>query len=221
MQTAILRAPFVAASLLLSFLWTGCTTTAPSGTAKADQTSGSAPTIEIVRWLPAGTRVALLPIYTRETLGSAQQDMDVIFRGELTKALPYELVQVSRPELMGILHREQISSAEAIPPEAFRALREKYGVSAVMFTDVTLYRPYRPIAIGIRAKLVSMDSLEVLWAADRVIDSADQTTAQSAIHFADPSTKASSARANQVILQSPRRFAAFAASEIYSTMPVQ
>jgi hypothetical protein len=177
--------------------------------------------LETVRWLPPGSRVVMLPIYSTEMLGGAQRDMDATFRAQLTPALPYEIVSISRPELERILGRAQISSTEAIPPETLRALRDKYAANAVLFTDITLYHPYRPIAIGVRTKLVSVDSLQILWAADRVVDSAEPATAEEAVRFADPNTKATSDRANQVILQSPRRFAGFVAHEIYSTLPPQ
>lgn len=176
-------------------------------------------TVEIVRWLPAGSRIVMLPIYSKEMLGGARQDLDASFRAQLMPVLPYEVVSISRPELASLIGREQISSVEAIPPDALRALREKYAATAVLFTDLTLYRPYRPLAIGVRSKLVSLDSLDILWAADRVVDSSDPATAEAAVHFADPITKASSDRANQVILQSPRRYAGFVAHEIYSTLP--
>jgi hypothetical protein len=175
--------------------------------------------VEIVRWLPAGSRIVMLPISSKEMPGDMQPDMDAAFRAQLLPVLPYEVVSVSRPELASLIRRDQISSVEAIPPETLRALREKYAATVILFTDITLYRPYRPIAIGVRSKLVSLDSMEILWAADRVVDSSNPATADAAVRFADPNTKADSTRANQVILQSPRRFAGSVAHEIYSTLP--
>jgi hypothetical protein len=214
--------PSFAVVALLALLSVGCASTkhhASSTQSGAAQGPPMPATVETVRWLPAGSRIVMLPIYCKEVIGGARQDLDPSFRTQLLPVLPYEVVSVSRPELAGLTGRDQISSIEAIPPDVLRALRDKYAATAVLFTDITLYRPYRPLAIGVRSKLVSLDSLDILWAADRVVDSSDPATAEEAVHFADPTTKASSDRANQVILQSPRRFAGFAAHEIYSTLP--
>src|SRR5262245_49094749 len=94
-------------------------------------------------------RVAMLPIFTTQNYIEAQKDLDNIFRGELSKLLRFEVVPVTRPELSAVIQKEQIASHELIPAELIPVLRDKFGADAVLFVDLTSYRPYRPIAIGI------------------------------------------------------------------------
>jgi hypothetical protein len=163
-------------------------------------------------------RVAVLPVHTTQNFSEAQRDFDAIFRGELGKMLRFEVVPVTRPELSAVLQREQITSYEDIPAELLLILRDKYGADAVLFTEVTHYRPYRPLAIGVRCKLLELASQRVIWSADSVLDSANVEVADAARIYAQTPTQTPFPSGN-VVLQSPRRFAAFAAHHIFSTLP--
>jgi len=49
-----------------------------------------------------------------------------------------------------------------------------------MFTDVTHYSPYRPVAIGVRSKLVDIETGRIHWASDVVYDSSNAGVAEAA-----------------------------------------
>ncbi len=184
-----------------------------------------------IAW-PAGMRrLAILPIHANRPIDDLQRDMDGIFRGELSKVVKYEIVQIPRSEMLQLTNRESISSSSLISADVIRDLRQKYGADAVMFIDFTLFRPYRPIAIGVRAKIVDLRNMEVLWVADGVLDTAEPDVAALATQFAGmglnvpyisptiPQGKSrEAASGNQIILQSPRLFAGFVAHEAFSTL---
>ena len=181
---------------------------------------------------PAGMRrLAVLPIFSYLPIDDMQRDMDGIFRAHLSKVVKYEIVQLPRSEMIQLTSREAVSSSSIISPEVIKSLRQKYAADAVMFIDFSLFRAYRPIAIGVRAKIVDLSNMEVIWVADGILDTAEPDVATLATQFAGmglkipyisptiPQGKArEAASGNQIILQSPRLFAGFVAHEAFSTM---
>ena len=64
---------------------------------------------------PAGMRrLAVLPIFSYQPIDDMQRDMDGIFRGELSKVVKYEIVQVPRDEMLQLTSREAVSSSSII-----------------------------------------------------------------------------------------------------------
>lgn len=184
-----------------------------------------------IRWPQGMRRLAMLPIYTARPIGESERDMDGIFRGEVSKVVKYEIVQVSRSEMLSIHNREAVSSAEILSADLIRVLKQKYGADAVLFTDFTVFRPYRPLAIGVRTKIVDLKTMEVLWMADGIVDSAEPDVADAASRYADsgfrmryvsPTIYKGKDRevgsGTQVLLQSPRYYAGFVAHEAFSSL---
>ena len=184
-----------------------------------------------IRW-PAGMRrLAVFPIYSTRPIDQTQRDMDGIFRAELSKVVKYEIVQVSRTDMASLIDREAVSSSEIIPSSVMAMLRQKYGADAVLFTDFTLFRPYRPIAIGVRSKIVDVKTMDILWMADGILDSAEPDVSNLATSFSEsglqmryisdkiPKGKQrEQGSGNQIILQSPRLYAGFVAHEAFSSL---
>lgn len=184
-----------------------------------------------VNWPPGMRRLAILPVDAARPVNETQRDMDGVFRGELSKVVKYEIVQVNRAEMLALIDRESISSTEVIPARLVAALKEKYAANAVMFIDFTLFRPYRPMAIGVRAKIVDLSNMDVLWMADGVLDAAEPDVSALASQFADSSLKMGYisptipkgqqrdyGSGNQIVLQSPRLFAMFVANEAFASL---
>lgn len=203
---------------------------------RIDATTNSAPLEEMgstsrIAWPPGMRRIVILPIYTTRPIGDAERDMDGIFRGEFSKVVKYEIVQVTRQEMRAIFNRDSFSSVEIIPPDLIQVLKLKYGADAVLFTDFTIFRPYRPLAIGVRTKIVDLKNMDVIWMADGIVDAAEPSVADAAMHFAStgmqmnyvsPTIPKGKTReqssGNQIILQSPRLFAGFVAHDAFSSL---
>lgn len=170
--------------------------------------------------IPDSTRrVLMLPVYATQAVWEAQRDLDFIFREEMNKLLRFEVVSIGRQEFSAFTQKEQIASTEEIPAEIWAALKQKYAADAILFTDVTSYRPYRPISMGVRAKLIDANTLTVLWAVDSTLDSANESVAKAAREYGEPGDSNARATRSQLTLLSPRRFAAFTASQVYATLP--
>ena len=161
-------------------------------------------------WPPGFDRVAALPIYSPTPTGDAIQDIDEIFRAELSKLLPLEVVNVSRADLLTTIGEGQIASTAVIPLKLVQFLQKKYAVQGIVFTDMPVYRPYRPMNI---------EGMQVLWSANGILDSAEPGIAASALQYAERNLRGPGTGGAQLILQSPRRYAAFVANGLYGTLP--
>lgn len=170
-------------------------------------------------WPPGFDRVAALPIYSTTPTGGVIQDLDQIFWAELAKLLPLEVVAVSRADLLATIGEAQIASTAVIPPKLVQFLQKKYAVQGIVFTDMPVYRPYRPINIGVRSKLVQIAGMQILWSANGILDSAEPGIAASALQYAERNLHGPGRVGAQLVLQSPRRYAAFVANGLYGTLP--
>ncbi len=166
-------------------------------------------------------RVAALPLYWRDD-GRAEflHDMDRQFQLALGQSRSFEVVPVSRDRLQALVGKEQAGSVELLPASFLRKIREETGADAVLFSDLTVSELYRPIALGVRAKLLDLETGQIIWAIDAVFDSADPEVAYAAREFASRATY------NPYpfdpaggILQSPRRFTDFVAYCVFRTLP--
>lgn len=164
-------------------------------------------------------RVAMLPL-AFEHPGAGISDMEQSFQAELSKTGTLEIVPVSHAELEGEFGRREFVSTEKLPADLLAKLAAKYGADGVMFTDVTHYFPYRPISIGIRAKLVDARTGGIRWAFDHVFDSGNPQIAAAAKQFyLEQSFDNSPLKGDgSPILQSPSRFAKFVAHEAYRSL---
>jgi hypothetical protein len=212
------------------------TTTVNDKSARSASTGAIQPPVpgSAVNWPGNIRRIAMLPIHTDKEISETQRDMDGVFRAELMKVLPFEVVEIPRSEMLVLTGREAVPSYERVPEQLIQALRAKYGADAVVFTDFTLFRPYRPLAIGVRSKIVNLSDMAILWMASGVLDSAEPSVADSAMLFGDTGLEMryvsrtvpkgrerEKASGNQIILQSPRLYAAFVANQAYESLKPQ
>ncbi len=168
-------------------------------------------------------RVALLPV----TVASDDGDMafgrgtlEPIVFAEIARVRRFEVVSVTSEELRLLTGRTAWTPEEKLPIEFFEKIRDKFGVDAVLFTQLTQYRPYEPLLIGWRMKLIDADEPHILWAIDEVFDARVPTVAAAASRHLDgnPDT-GSSLSDSRSVLQSPRRFGRYTAHAVVHTMP--
>lgn len=164
-------------------------------------------------------RVAMLPFYNQNRSGTEMANVEQAFHAELTKTSLFEVVQVSRADMGDWFGRPQVSSVELLPTNLLSELQSRYGVDAVLFTDLTHYFPYRPVSIGVRTKLVDAATGEIRWAFDYLFDSGNPVIAKNARLFRAYRDQTGYPKLqSDIVLQSPRRFAQFAANETYDSL---
>ena len=168
-------------------------------------------------------RVVLLPIYGGSIAPQESASaLDAVFLGELQKQNRFEVVVLTREECLPRFHREEFSSTEVLPHNFITDLKRDFGADGVLFIDLTTFKPYRPLAIGVRAKLADVDEdpPRFVWSFDNVFAASDPEVAASARHyFLDSDRRGVPADLTPATLQSPSRFGAYVAATTFSTLP--
>lgn len=166
---------------------------------------------------PEIQRVAFLPIHGGEVVPpETAAGLDPVLVTALQHQMRFEVVVVSRADCQHLFGSGDFSSTAALPHGFLEKIAEKYAVDAVLFTDLTVYHPYRPLALGLRAKLAMIRDVRLVWAFDEVFSAADEkmvNTVRRHYREGDRSTPA--------VLQSPARFGAVAAEVMFRTLPAR
>lgn len=168
-------------------------------------------------------RVALLPVSVASDDGDmafGRGTLEPIVLAEIARVRRFEVVPVTPDELRMLTGRTTWTPEDKLPIEFFEKIRDKFGADAVLFTHLTQYRPYEPLLIGWRMKLIDADEPHILWAVDEIFDARVPTVAAAASRYLEgnPDTGASLSDSRSV-LQSPRRFGRYTAHAVVHTMP--
>ncbi len=168
-------------------------------------------------------RVVVLPPYDALARDDRRQDLDRNFATELGAAGRFEVVPLSRNELVALCGRDQVNSTEPLPPRLLAAVRGEYAAEAVMFVDITQDDPYRPITLGVRAKLVDARGgvPATLWSCDSVFNAGNPAVANSARRFQieEGRREFPADQDGSSVLLSPARFSRYAANATFATLP--
>ena len=167
-------------------------------------------------------RVAVLPIAYATAEEASLAELDAVLMQELGKTTMFELVPVSRDALDTRFGRRAFSSVEVLPGEILSKLRTDYGVDGILFTELTHYRPYQPISIGVRSKLVDTSTGQIRWAFDHVFDAGNFATARAAEEYylatTTPPPIVEHPVTGAAVLQSPSRFTQYVAWEAFRSL---
>lgn len=208
--------------LLLGLAFTGGCATGPSALDPARLGPFFQPT-NIARddRLPAEMRrVVLLPVHagTLAPIESANAIDDALLNA-LQRQLRFEVVVLSRDDCRRLFGAAEFSSAGPLPHGFLAKIAEQYGADGVVFTDLTAFRPFRPLALGIRAKLATTADIRLVWAFDEIFAADDSAVANSVRHYHMKGDRHTPFDLSSTALISPSRYAAYVADAVFSTLP--
>ena len=171
--------------------------------------------------LPADVqRVALLPIHGgRVTEPESAQALDAVLLAALQRQQRFEVVVVSREDCRRAFGAESFRSTDALPHGMLEQIASKYAVDAVVFTDLTVFQPYRPIAIGLRSKLATVHDVRLLWTFDETFSASQENMVASVRQYYHHGDRSAPVDETPAVLQSPGRFGAVAADLMFRTLP--
>jgi hypothetical protein len=145
-----------------------------------------------------------------EALRELQDDL----LGFLGQGTPYEGVEISERELGEIELGEPLRDG-VLEVETLLALARRFKVDAVLYTAVTRERIYSPLALGLQAELVAVDTGQVVWAADVQLDAADEPVREAVrLYYRRRHGETEGGGGWEVSLIAPRRFARFGAWQL-------
>ena len=172
--------------------------------------------------LPAGLRrVVLLPLAGGSVAPAASlAALDPVVAAALQHQNRFEVVALTRDDCLRLFSAEEFSSVEALPANFMTVLRREYAADAVLFVDVTVFHAYRPLALGLRAKLATLHDVRLAWTFDNLFSASDPAVANGARHhYQEAGRHDVPADLSQAALQSPSEFAAYAADAMFGTLP--
>jgi hypothetical protein len=167
-------------------------------------------------------RVVVLPV-CGGTLAPVETvaALDPVIVAALQQQHRFEVVSLTRDQARRRFHVEEFSSVGALPHDFLGIIQREFAADGVLFVDITVFRPYRPIGLGLRAKLATLDgSARLIWSFDNVFSADDPAVANSArAHFLGSDRGGVPADLSPGVLQSPARFAGYAADAMFATLP--
>lgn len=168
-------------------------------------------------------RVLLLPLAGGSVVPPETADAtEEVFAAELQKTLRFEVVRLSREECQRRFGAPEFSSVAALPHDFLSSLGRAHAADAVLFVDLTAYRGYRPLQLGVRAKLATVEETRLIWTFDEVFSTDDPAVSNSVRRYfgkTDPSGIPMDPGPGA--LQSPSKFAAYVASATFNTLPAR
>jgi len=171
--------------------------------------------------LPADLqRVAVLPVHGGALAdGESTLALDTVVVAALQQQQRFEVVSVSREDCHRLFGAADFSSVAALPHGFIDALARRYAVDAILFVDLTVYRPHQPIALGLRAKLAGVRDVRMIWAFDEVFSAEDPRLRRTIRSRQRTAMAAPLVDPTPAVLQSPARFGAIAAELMFRTLP--
>ena len=167
-------------------------------------------------------RLVLMPVVGgSEASPESCAAIDAVVVEALQHENRFEIVHLSREECQTHFQCDELSSVMPLPANFMAVLRRDYAADGVLFVDVTVYRAYSPLIIGLRAKLAMIDDAHLVWSFDNLYSTDDPAVAASATHYlqARETLNQLPPDLTTVILQSPDRFACYAVSSMFDTLP--
>lgn len=164
-------------------------------------------------------RVLLLPIYSKDQEWVTLEPLHQSFQTELIQTHLFEVIPVSRKHLIELFGQPQFSSVGSFPPNFVDTLGQYYRCDALLLIDLIQFRPYKPMAIGIRTKLVGLKDYKLLWAFDAIFDAGDTRVAAGAKRYQQRFQSQNYPLHEPVsVLQSPRCFARYVAFSVFQNL---
>ncbi|MFO7725290.1 MAG: hypothetical protein R6V45_07035 [Oceanipulchritudo sp.] len=171
--------------------------------------------------LPAAVRtVAVLPFGTDRLAHPFMPEVETVLINKLRAGGRLNVVLVPASLVHEVTGSYSVAYNEPLPVELFERVREAYRADAILQTEVTAFRPYKPMLLGLRSRLLERSGKQVLWACDEIFDGGNKAVLTGArkyaeVHLDQPYPLQSSYSS----LLSPQRFAGYVGETLYATLP--
>lgn len=175
--------------------------------------------------LPQVKRVAVLPMATDTRYSimiEGRNTLEPVLTAELIKSKRFEVLQVTREECLSATGRSQWTGEEVLTSALFASTSNVFGCDAILFTQLTTFRAYPPLAVGLRMKLVSVHTREILWAGDEIFDAGRPEVLSDLHRYKRTQLRTDSPLEDNWIMEnSPRRFGQYTLAQLLGTLPAR
>lgn len=165
-------------------------------------------------------RVLVLPILNEDG-GMVRPEIQDAFIAALRSTGRFEIIL--SPELA---QSEDSASfiAKGLPlPLRVLEVAKLYDADGIMQVDLTHFRPYKPLQIGVRSRLLSLNERgDILWSIDELFDAGRKDVAIGARKYAEANIEQPfPLQSSYSVLMSPVRFASYVGTTAFNTLPVR
>jgi len=170
-------------------------------------------------------RLVVLPLLgggpgSNESLDHGREIIQPLLLENLRKSPRFEVVGHSGLNVPRLRGGQGQKVSETLPNAALARLAADSGADAALFSELTAYQAHPPLVTGLGLTLVRLADGEILWEFNDVFNSGEPLTRNSARRFLrDKSGLDSELDGPGQILNSPRRFAEYALSSAFNTLP--
>jgi hypothetical protein len=177
-------------------------------------------------------RVALLPVTVTSStafLEAGCETLEPLVYSELEKTKRFEIIPVTREQLKQWSGESGWRADEQLPPDLFDKIRTATACNAVMFSQISRYQPYQPVAVGWKFSLIETPEkaasskggkTAIVWSADEVLDSGDPAVATSARAYYTQHLRNEAPSADvSTMMSSPTRFGQYTIATLLATIP--
>lgn len=165
-------------------------------------------------------RVVVLPIWAAPGVSpESAAALDDVLHTALQKENRFEVVTFTRDDCRRRYLTDALPSSGALPADLLDMLKREFAVDGVLFVDLTVFNAYKPITLGFRGKLATVDGSRLIWTFDNLFASDDPAVANSARHHFVDRDRSAPADLTPAVFQSPTKFASYAASAMFATLP--
>ncbi len=147
------------------------------------------------------------------------------FSRDVTDAILVAIQKQQRFTIKLIRQDEQVWRSIAVrpdnimDPQVSATIRRSLGQNGLMLGEVTEYKPFPHLRIGLRMRLFDLRSSRLVWAVDQIWDASDRSTGSRIKEFLYSQTRASrGSMAEQLTSISTISFLRFVAFEVAQTL---
>lgn len=171
--------------------------------------------------LPSGfKRVVVLPFSHQQLAHDMMPEVETAVINALRRQARFEIVQVASDELYQLLGNDNLTFDKPIPAKLLETMQTVYHADGILQTEITTFRPYKPILIGIKSRLFTSSANQVLWSCDELFDAGNEKIAMGARLFAEKELEQPyPLQSSYSALISPQRFASFVGQALFETIP--
>ncbi|OQZ04909.1 MAG: hypothetical protein B6D34_01370 [Candidatus Brocadia sp. UTAMX1] len=162
-------------------------------------------------------RVLVLPFEYDVGREAIIDEVTEAFAVELRKLGSFEVIFPTENRV-ALTFDQKIWNSGTIDLDTVLTLRRRYDADAIIFGNITHYRPYEPILLGVKVGMISTETGLVIWSADGVFDSNENEVAELVKEYFESTHQKNALYGWKLILLSMRRYSQFVASQITKTL---